>query len=52
MKPILGVIFVTLTENAGTSQISILLEIGAGIHFHARDGTKTTPVFLLADITC
>ena len=32
-----------------TSKISTPPEIAVGTHFHARHGTKTTPVFLPAD---
>ena len=48
------IIFVTLTENSsivtndtkGTSRIFTRPEIALGTHFHQRDGTETTPVFL------
>ena len=32
-----------------TSEISTPLELAVGAQFHAQHGTKTTPVFLLAD---
>ena len=47
--PILYVIFVTLTENSGTSKISTPPEIILRTHFHTQHGTKTIPVFLPAD---
>ena len=31
------------------SEVSAPLEIAVGTHFHADHGTKTTPLFLIAD---
>ena len=57
MTPILEEIFVTLTEissvvtndTQGTWKISAPPEIAVGTHCDVQHGTKTTPVFLLAD---
>ena len=31
------------------SEVSAPLEMAVGTHFHAEHGTKTTPLFLIAD---
>ena len=58
MRPILELIFLTLTEKSfvvtNDSQAALVLptppEIAVRTHFLAQHGTKTTPIFLPADV--